>query len=62
MRLSFSTFACPTWTWEQIIDVAANAGYHGIEIRGIEDELFLPNARPFRSEHRQHSLEQPKGR
>ncbi len=33
MNLSFTTFACPNWRFNQIIDVAAQYGYHGIEFR-----------------------------
>lgn len=58
MKLSFSTLACPTWTWEQIIDMAANTGYDGIEIRGIADEMFLPAVPQFHKQTIQRSLEQ----
>jgi sugar phosphate isomerase/epimerase len=38
MKLSFSTLACPDWTMPQIIAMAANAGYDGIELRFVEGE------------------------
>jgi sugar phosphate isomerase/epimerase len=33
MKLSFMTFACPTWTLPQVIDAAVRHGYRGIEFR-----------------------------
>jgi sugar phosphate isomerase/epimerase len=33
MKLSFMTFACPTWTVPEIIDGARRFGYHGVELR-----------------------------
>ncbi|MGC8622122.1 MAG: sugar phosphate isomerase/epimerase family protein [Caldisphaera sp.] len=47
IKLSFSTLACPQWDWNQIIDEASQLGYQGLEIRGIEKELYLPKVTPF---------------
>jgi sugar phosphate isomerase/epimerase len=33
MKLSFMTFACPTWTFQEVVDAAVRHGYHGIEFR-----------------------------
>jgi len=33
VKLSFMTFVCPEWNMEQAVRFAAEAGYHGIEIR-----------------------------
>jgi len=33
MKISFMTFACPTWNLQQALDAAVRHGYHGIEIR-----------------------------
>jgi len=41
MRISFSTLACPDWTMPQIIAMAADAGYHGIELRFVQGEDSL---------------------
>jgi sugar phosphate isomerase/epimerase len=41
MKISFSTLACPDWTMPQIMDIAANAGYDGIELRFVEGEDSL---------------------
>ena len=36
MKMSFSTLACPEWTMPQIIQIAIDAGYDGIELRYVE--------------------------
>ena len=41
MKTSFSTLACPDWSMPQIIQLAANAGYDGIELRFVEGEDSL---------------------
>jgi sugar phosphate isomerase/epimerase len=42
MKLTFSTLGCPDWSWERIVEEASRLGYQGLEIRGIEGELYLP--------------------
>jgi sugar phosphate isomerase/epimerase len=49
LRISFSTLACPKWSWSQTIHFAASLGYNGIENRMIEGETDLL-ARPEFSE------------
>ena len=39
MKISFTTLACPDWSFEKILDEAEKLGYQGIEIRGIADEM-----------------------
>jgi sugar phosphate isomerase/epimerase len=41
MKISFSTLACPDWSMRQIIQLAADAGYDGIELRFVEGEDSL---------------------
>ncbi|MGH9495424.1 MAG: sugar phosphate isomerase/epimerase family protein [Candidatus Sulfotelmatobacter sp.] len=41
MKISFSTLACPLWTMPQIVKMAADAGYDGIEVRFVEGEDSL---------------------
>jgi sugar phosphate isomerase/epimerase len=41
MKISFSTLACPDWSMAQIIKLAADAGYDGIELRFVEGEDSL---------------------
>jgi len=33
MKLSFMTFACPTWSAREVVNAAIQHGYHGIEFR-----------------------------
>ena len=47
MKLSFSTLGCPDWSLEQVIARAAQWGYDGVEIRGIQGELDLTRAEAF---------------
>ena len=45
--LSFSTLGCPNWSFDAIVHFAAANGYNGIEIRGIEREMYLPRCPVF---------------
>lgn len=56
MKLAFSTLGCPGWSWEEIYATAKDLGLDGIEIRGIESEIFAPQAKPFRPENIQKTL------
>ncbi|NLG52620.1 MAG: sugar phosphate isomerase/epimerase [Clostridiales bacterium] len=51
MKLSFSTLGCPNWTWGEIISVAKDLNYDGIELRGLGEEIFLPNVNKFSDEN-----------
>ena len=44
-RISFSTLACPEWSWTQTAEGAARYGYDGIEVRMVAGDTDLP-ARP----------------
>ena len=35
MKISFSTLACPDFSWTEIYSMAKDVGFNGIEIRGI---------------------------
>ncbi|MEP6949147.1 MAG: sugar phosphate isomerase/epimerase family protein [Ginsengibacter sp.] len=47
--LSFSTLGCPDWTFDTILNFAANNGYDGIELRGILRQLDLTKCPEFNS-------------
>lgn len=47
MKFAFSTLGCPDWTFSEIVSTAVDLGYDGVEIRGIEKEVFSPFAKPF---------------
>ena len=38
MKISFSTLACPNYTWTDIYSMAKDLGFDGIEVREIESE------------------------
>jgi sugar phosphate isomerase/epimerase len=41
LKISFSTLACPEWTWSQIAESAGANGFHGVEIRMLGGETDL---------------------
>lgn len=47
MKISFSTLACPNLSWQEIISVATDIGFDGIEIRGLGNDIFAYHAKPF---------------
>ncbi|AEE96862.1 sugar phosphate isomerase/epimerase family protein [Mahella australiensis] len=51
MKISFTTLSCPDWSWDKILKEAVRLGYDGIEVRGVEGEMFLPKAKPFLPEN-----------
>lgn len=51
MKFAFSTLGCPDWLWEEIITVAADMGFDGIELRGIGSEIYLPHVKNFAPEN-----------
>lgn len=55
MKISFTTLSCPDWPWERILDEASRLGYDGIEIRGVEGEMYLNRARPFLPHNLSHT-------
>jgi len=47
--LSFSTLGCPDWSFETVVNFAADHDYKGIELRGIKRELDLTKCPEFNS-------------
>lgn len=47
MKISFSTLACPSFSWTDIYSMAKDLGFNGIEIRGLGNDIFAVKARPF---------------
>lgn len=45
--LSFSTLGCPDWTFQQITDFAAQHGYKGIEVRGLQRQMDITQSPEF---------------
>ncbi len=42
MKIAFSTLACPTWSLDTIVSKGREWGCDGIELRGLEDAIYLP--------------------
>jgi sugar phosphate isomerase/epimerase len=47
MKIAFSTLGCPDWSWDDMLATAKDLGFDGIELRGIENEIYVPKAKPF---------------
>lgn len=47
MKISFSTLACPMYSWADIYSMAKDLGFDGIEIRGLGEDIFSVKAKPF---------------
>jgi fatty-acyl-CoA synthase len=47
MKISFSTLACPDFSWSDIYSMAKDLGFDGIEIRGLGDNIHAAKAKPF---------------
>ena len=41
MKLSFSTLACPRWSFEEMLAIAKDLHMNGIEIRGMGAPCML---------------------
>lgn len=50
MKLSFSTLACPDWSFREVYATAADLGYDGVEIRGVADQMYAPKIYNFTDE------------
>ncbi|MCQ2528559.1 MAG: AMP-binding protein [Saccharofermentans sp.] len=51
MKISFSTLACPDFSWQDIYSMAKDFGFNGIEIRGLGNDIFSVKAAPFTDEN-----------
>ncbi|MDR0984278.1 MAG: sugar phosphate isomerase/epimerase, partial [Ruminococcus sp.] len=47
MKISFSTLACPEYSWNDIISTASDLAYDGIEIRGLGNDIDVWKSGPF---------------
>ena len=47
MKLSFSTLACPDFSWQDIYSMAKDFDLDGIEVRGLGKDIFAVQAQPF---------------
>ena len=51
MKISFSTLACPDFSWTDIYSMASDLGFNGIEVRGLGDQIYSVKAKPFTDEN-----------
>lgn len=51
MKLAFSTLGCPDWRWSEIYSTAKDLKFDGIEVRGVANEMYVPDIRAFDCEH-----------
>lgn len=56
MKLAFSSLGCPDWSLDEIIKNALLWGYQGVELRGLQDEMFLPKHPALSPENRKRTL------
>lgn len=56
IRVSFSTLACPQWTWGEIAGAGGTSGYNGVEIRMLEGETDLLSRPEFTEEALESNL------
>lgn len=47
MKICFSTLGCPEWSYSEIISFASDLGFNGVEIRGVQGELYAPSIPEF---------------
>lgn len=52
LPLAFSTLGCPDWTLAQILETAVSQGYQAVEIRGLGQQLALPQCPEFSTPER----------
>ena len=57
MKLAFSTLGCPDFNWEDIYSMAKDFGFDGVEMRGLGDEIFSVNAKPFCADNLPRTIE-----
>ncbi|HHW49571.1 MAG TPA: sugar phosphate isomerase/epimerase [Clostridiaceae bacterium] len=57
MKIAFSTLGCPDWSWDEILATAKDLGFDGVELRGIENEIYVPKAKPFNAANIKATIE-----
>ena len=60
MKLSFSTLGCPKLSFRDVLSIAKDLGYDGIELRGIMQTIDAPDLKEFSAENCQQTMERLK--
>ena len=55
-KLSFSTLACPDWSWKQLLEAAREYHYDGVEIRFLSGDTDLLEADVFLPKNHERTL------
>ncbi len=58
MKLAFSTLGCPDFDWPDILAMAKDFGFQGIEVRGLGRAIFSLRGKPFLPENVSDTAEQ----
>ena len=58
MKYAFSTISWTSFTWKEAIAMAKDLGFSGIEVRGLENNVYAVDARPFSSQQVLKTAEQ----
>ena len=57
IKLAFSTIGCPDFSFTEIISMAKDLGFQGIEIRGVKDSDSVLEAKRFRPDRIDSTIE-----
>ncbi|MCL2057157.1 MAG: AMP-binding protein [Oscillospiraceae bacterium] len=52
MKIAFSTLACPDYSWDEIVAIAKDTGFDGIEVRGVGRHIAATSAPVFSASRR----------
>jgi len=58
MKYAFSTISWTSFTWKEAVAMAKDLGFSGIEVRGLENNVYAVDARPFSSQQVLKTAEQ----
>ena len=56
IKTAFSTLGCPSWNYKEIVACAGDLGYDGIEIRGINSQIYAPLITEFSEENYKRTI------
>ena len=59
-KICFSTIGCPEWHWGDILAMASDLDYQGVEVRGVRNELYAPHFKYFQPDRLQETRDRLK--
>lgn len=60
MKVGFSTIGCPELSLQDVISLAKKYGFSNIEIRALENNIYIPDVEAFREENLRHTASELK--